>query len=272
LKPLDSTAGLARLLDFPASTLGALADSLEHGPLQHGITEGLLRAHVGSAAGDIHNAFRPLLHDGCTNAALAAFCRTLFLARKQVETAEKSVTLALSGPPVSGTPVIDTPTVVRSLFTEARSEVLIASYVFHSATDLLAPLAARHDADASFRVRIIVDLSHQRESPNEPLPVVEQRFVKRFLSNHWTGNRAPELWHDPRFSSHNTMGPSGVMHAKLVIIDRSAALVTSANFTTAAQNHNIEVGLQLRLPHQIQRLYHYFEGLIKTGQLKSLPT
>ncbi len=270
MNPPPPANGLDRLLDFPAPTLAALADSLQHGPLRHGITEGLLRPLLGSAATELATSLRSLTDSGCTLSALALFCRTLHAARQQAATTESSVNLALSGPPVSGSPVIDTPTVVRSLFSEARSEVLVASYVFHSAANLLAPLAARHDSDPGFRVRIVVDLSHQRQHPAEPLPIIEHRFLRSFLKDHWRGIRPPEIWHDPRFASPQPDGPSGVMHAKLVVIDRAAALVTSANFTAAAQERNIEAGLLIRQPRQVQRLLDYFDGLTTTGVLKAI--
>lgn len=61
---------------------------------------------------------------------------------------------------------------------------------------------------------------------------------------------------------------AGVMHAKVVLIDETAALVTSANFTAAAQSRNIEAGLLLRNSQHIVRLRSYFDCLIETGILK----
>ena len=58
------------------------------------------------------------------------------------------------------------------------------------------------------------------------------------------------------------------MHAKVVIIDAAAALVTSASFTEAAQNRNNEAGVSVRQIHQISRLRSYSEGLMETGTLR----
>jgi phosphatidylserine/phosphatidylglycerophosphate/cardiolipin synthase-like enzyme len=60
------------------------------------------------------------------------------------------------------------------------------------------------------------------------------------------------------------------MHAKVVIIDREVALVTSANFTEAAQNRNMEAGVIVRQRNQVVRLRSYFEGLIETRMLKQI--
>lgn len=84
------------------------------------------------------------------------------------------------------------------------------------------------------------------------------------------GTRQPEFWHDPRVFGDGDRKTGGVMHAKVVIIDAAAALVTSANFTEAAQSRNIEAGVVVRLPYQITSLRSYFEGLIKCGDLKAI--
>jgi phosphatidylserine/phosphatidylglycerophosphate/cardiolipin synthase-like enzyme len=52
-----------------------------------------------------------------------------------------------------------------------------------------------------------------------------------------------------------------------VVVDRSRALVTSANFTDAAQKRNIEAGVDLRHKPTAERIADYFRGLIATGQL-----
>ena len=99
-------------------------------------------------------------------------------------------------------------------------------------------------------------------------PAVDQRNEERIviICEAGPGGPLPVGHHGP-----GGPGPPGVMHAKLVVVDQSSALVTSANFTAAAQNHNIEAGLLLRHPHQVKRILSYFEGLMKLGKLKKLP-
>jgi len=57
------------------------------------------------------------------------------------------------------------------------------------------------------------------------------------------------------------------LHAKCVVIDRRVALITSANFTEAAQQRNIEAGVIVRYPLFVERLVGYFEGLKESKQL-----
>lgn len=258
------------LLDLPASTLWELGNALTNGSLRFGVSAGTLSPFVGSRSGDLALAFKGMIDAGCSTEALGRMCHLLHEARKRMEAAEKSVFPTLSGPEVPGTPVVSTPTMVRALFEEARQDVIVASYVFYQAEHILSPLAGKMNACPDFRVKIIVDLSHQREHEAEPLPIVANRFKARFLDSHWQGTRAPEFWHDPRVFEEEDRAKAGVMHAKVVIIDDQAALVTSANFTEAAQNRNIEAGVIVRHRHHVTCLRNFFEGLIGTGQLRRI--
>ena len=256
------------LMKLPSSTLAEMATSLRGGALRHGVTEGTLSAYAGGMAAELASGFRAMTQGGCTLEVLAGICGVLAEARRKVERLEEDTYLVLSGPEVAGTPVVDTATVVRTLFAEARRRVLISSYVFFDSNDLLAPLAERMAEDSAFEVRFVVDLSHQRRDATEPLPVVANRFRTQFLAKHWRCPREPEFWHDPRAFTLEDRKQSGVMHAKVVIIDDTAALITSANFTAAAQTRNIEAGLLLRNSPHVARLLNYFDGLIQWGWLR----
>lgn len=263
-------SNLTQILDLPASTMLELGNALRGGSLRYGVSAGMLSTFVGNRSGDLAAALQTILDDGCSTEALGTMCLLFHEARVRMETNENALYLALSGPEVPGTPVVSTPTVVRALFEEAKRDVIVASYVFHQCRDLLAPLAAKLDADPKFMVRLIVDLSHQRQHATEPLPIVANRFKKNFLNDAWEGTREPEFWHDPRVFEEQDRKKAGVMHAKVVIIDSEAALVTSANFTEAAQNRNIEAGLIVRHPLHVSRLRSFFEGLIDTRALRQI--
>ncbi|MCY2987319.1 MAG: phospholipase D-like domain-containing protein [Planctomycetota bacterium] len=58
------------------------------------------------------------------------------------------------------------------------------------------------------------------------------------------------------------------LHAKCVAVDREHAFVSSANFTEAAQERNIEVGLLLHCTRVAEQLTHHFDGLLDAGALK----
>ena len=52
----------------------------------------------------------------------------------------------------------------------------------------------------------------------------------------------PQVYYDPRSLAARGQVRSA-LHAKCVVVDGREALVTSANFTAAAQERNIELGL-----------------------------
>ena len=68
----------------------------------------------------------------------------------------------------------------------------------------------------------------------------------------------PRTEHDKRSS----------MHAKCVVVDHRHVFITSANFTEAAQQRNIEVGLLLDSPPVARRLEGFFETLLGEGMLR----
>jgi phosphatidylserine/phosphatidylglycerophosphate/cardiolipin synthase-like enzyme len=261
---------LSQLLDLPASTLLELGNALQGGALRFGVSTSSLHPFLGSRSVQLTAVIRDMLESGCNTETLGRWCHVLHEAKCRMETSEASIFLALSGPEVPGTPVVSTPTMVRALFEEARHDVIVTSYVFSHCRELLAPLAEKLDNRSDFKVRFIVDLSHQRRDQAEPLPIVANRFKAKFLADYWSGSREPEFWHDPRDFNEPDRSKSGVMHAKVVIIDSTAALVTSANFTEAAQNRNIEAGTLVRNSNQVSKLKSYFKGLIAIGVLRRI--
>lgn len=260
---------LSILLQFPASTLRDFAQSLRGGSLRHGVTAGLIQPFFGTKAAEVAGRLSAIAGLGCPPAVLAALADALASSQGATEVALRSVFPVLSGPAVPGVPVVATPTVVRGLFEEAKNRVLVSSYVFHDARELLAPLAERMDDDSGFEITIITDLSHERKN-DEPIPVVTNRFRQRFLTHSWPGKRIPNLWHDPRALLEPDRSKSGVMHAKTVIIDDCAAFVTSANFTEAAQERNIEAGILIRHPAHVRTLLEFFEGLMAMKHLVAI--
>ena len=66
-------------------------------------------------------------------------------------------------------------------------------------------------------------------------------YASMFRST-WPGHRMPEVFYDPR-SLASGPGKRMSLHAKCVVVDNRWAFVTSANFTEAAQQRNIEAGV-----------------------------
>ena len=97
-----------------------------------------------------------------------------------------------------------------------------------------------------------------------------RRFAERFLSQEWPGSRLPILFYDPR-SLEMDSSRRACLHAKCVLIDHEQAFVSSANFTEAAQQRNIEVGVLIRSRSFTTRLVEHFEAMASAGLLKPVP-
>lgn len=166
----------------------------------------------------------------------------------------------LSGPAVQGIPTRDTAAVVQSLLAAAEQDVLIIGYAFYKGAELFQVLHDRWTERPELRVRMIVDV---RRSINDTS--LDQQIVARFSSDfrkrQWPWTPKPCIFFDPR-ALHPNASERAAMHAKCVIIDQRICLITSANFTPAAQERNIEVGVLVRDAAQVHRLAEYFEGLI----------
>ncbi len=175
--------------------------------------------------------------------------------------------LVWSGPEVAGLESRETGAVVRELFARARRSLLVACYAIHGGRDLFRILAERMDREPGLQVRLVVDIKRKPGDRTMDCDLVS-RFAEDFRQRQWPGQRLPEVFYDPR-SLDLDLGRSerACMHAKCVVIDDEIAFVTSANFTEAAQQRNVELGLLVRQPVLAAGLRLRFEHLSAAGCL-----
>lgn len=179
------------------------------------------------------------------------------------------VDLVWSGPELPGAVTRETGSVVRELFAMAKKRVLVSSYALdkgEKARDLFGELAARMDAEPDLQVRLFVNIRREHGS-SAAESVIVREFRETFRKEIWPGSRLPEVFYDPR-SLEPGAGPKSCLHAKCVIIDDERAFVTSANFTEAAQERNIEAGVLVSDPTVAKALGWQFEGLVEAGTLR----
>jgi phosphatidylserine/phosphatidylglycerophosphate/cardiolipin synthase-like enzyme len=58
------------------------------------------------------------------------------------------------------------------------------------------------------------------------------------------------------------------LHAKCVVVDAQTVFVSSANFTEAAHERNIEIGLLLRSKLLAERIVRHFDVLVRERLLR----
>ena len=130
-------------------------------------------------------------------------------------------------------------------------------------------LANRMAAEPNLQVRFCVNLSPV-ESGGEAAAV--KRFLQAFQRFHWPDDcPLPAFYYDPR----TIIPPPALqhrLHARCVVVDSEHAFISSANFTEAAHERNIEVGVLLRSRSTATRLVGFFGHLISAGHLVPIPS
>ena len=159
--------------------------------------------------------------------------------------------------------------VLRQLFQKARERVLAVGFAVHQGRSVFKALARRLDEIETLKVTLCLDVRREPGSTSIDSQVVEA-FARDFIDNEWPGERRPEVFYDPRSLDASETSRSA-LHAKCVIVDGREALVTSANFTEAAQERNIELGLLVDSALVAERIERHFQGLIKRNYLERVP-
>lgn len=264
----QSASRFATLLQLPTSLLTALAASFENGPLGETLTLAGVRGIVGEAAPAVAAAFRELQAEGFSPGQIATLLRGFAAAAAATPKPSQLFDVVLSGPAVPGVPTSDTAAVMHTLLTHATREVLLVGYAVHNGRKLFEPLAASMQDNPALSVTICLDIRRPLVNVREAAEIVAT-FAREFRERHWPWAQLPRLYFDPRSLE---LGPERAsLHAKCVIVDRSIALVTSANFTDAAQWRNIEAGVEIRHEPTVCRLANYFQGLIDHGMFHEVP-
>ena len=162
----------------------------------------------------------------------------------------------------------DTRAVVDTLFARAERYVLVSTYVISDGQAVFARLAQRVRERPGLEVEMYLNIRPDMDAVDEAECVAN--FAASFARDHWPADVAPPaLYYDPESLR---LGPKRTtLHAKCVVVDGRWALVTSANFTEAAQERNIEAGVVLDHPRLAETLVARFRGLRDSRRLKRVP-
>jgi phosphatidylserine/phosphatidylglycerophosphate/cardiolipin synthase-like enzyme len=255
------------LVSLPDAALAALATAVEAGWLASSSPEAAFTSIVGEEGARVAEWLQQLESDGFTPKLSARLIAAVLAGRERDRMLMPE--LVMSGPDVAGVPTADTHSVVQSLFQQAESEVLIAGYAFYNGRALFDGLASRRVSNPNLRVTFHVDVP-RRHGDTSSADAIILRYSQDFRERHWPWTPQPEVYFDFRALEIDAKVRAS-LHAKVVIIDRRLLFIGSANFTEAAQQRNIEIGVLCSVPYLAERVGSYFEGLRKSGQLRRLP-
>lgn len=245
--PVAAAAG--RLADrLPAADIETLAGACSAGG------EGLARLRQRSASGVLRTAcdqLAGLTADGHSGDRIAGALLGASVAVRH-ERNHRRVDAVWTGPPSSVQTSRLTSAVVVDLIAAARTEILLVSYATQSESSVAEALrkASSDNVDITLLLERTADNPRYSGHPN-PFP----SLVARRLS--WP-------------AAQRESGAAS-MHAKLLVIDRSVALVGSANVTGSALTANLECGLLVTDGSIPSRLHAHVDSLVERGHLVVLP-
>ncbi|MCY2953146.1 MAG: DISARM system phospholipase D-like protein DrmC [Planctomycetota bacterium] len=201
---------------------------------------------------------------------IAALLELLCRDRSRRPQVEDAVTLVTTGPEAAGGTNRDTSVVVRELFAHARHSVFIAGYAVNQGQQVFQALADRMREQPHLEVRMFLDIQRGPGDRSAASELV-RRFADRFEKHQWPRDgRLPQVYYYYPRSLEMVVDKRSCLHAKCIVVDGEAAFVSSANFTEAAQERNIEVGLLIRSASIAGKLACHFEALVDCGFLQPL--
>lgn len=254
------------------SSLAGLSEALSAGRLRAPFTRMGLSAHVPEEHLDaVFKVLAELVADGMAPRHIARALQLLIAERDAAQRMSDRVQLVWSPPDLDEVSARDTSVVVQELFRRARSTVLICTFALDEkkkAEALFGELATRMDQEPSLNVRVFLNL-HRKHLDETPSEVLVREAAARIRDQVWPGKRLPAVFYDPR-SLEVEGHKRAVLHAKAVVVDGRLTLLTSANFTEAAHERNIEAGVLIDDARLAERVTRQFDRFVESRVLKAL--
>lgn len=254
------------LLRLPTYLRRRLAGALESGLLAPPYTPAAVRSACGASDGveAIVALLEDLAEKGISGSAAAHWIRTV----ERIEERRVRPDLVWSGPEVPGLHARDTRRAFEELLGGARRSVWASTYAYFDGPRAFEVMARRMEELPSLQVTLLLNIQ-RRWGDTTAADYLVRAFADRFWGTDWPGRSRPQVFYDPRALEMG--GPAGVLHAKAVVIDGEAVLITSANLTEAAFDRNIELGLLVRDAALATSVTRHFAVLIDRGLLLPLP-
>lgn len=200
-----------------------------------------------------------------TSEQVATLIESILQEREVYRSTEQSVIdLVTSGPEAPGVTSRDTSVVVREMFAHAKTSVVVIGYAVYQGQKVFESLARSMDSSPELQVEFYLNIS-RGDGDTTKSEILVSRFIERFKSHQWPpGSRLPTVYYDPRSISDDTPVRSS-LHAKCIVVDDADLFVSSANFTEAGQERNIEVGLRLNNIRLARKLVEHFRKMAEVG-------
>jgi phosphatidylserine/phosphatidylglycerophosphate/cardiolipin synthase-like enzyme len=255
------------LLSLAPSDLRALASAIGTGRLTPPYSGEALKRYVSRDTADHIASSLQTMHRLSESApAVAHSLELLALASARCTPASDLFDLVTTSPEVNGQTDRDTSVVVGDLFRNARESVLVAGYAVYQGQKVFQALANRMEEVPTLAVRMYLDVQRKPADTTCDSELV-RRFVHQFRAAQWpAGKHLPEIYYYPA-SLTQGQRTGAALHAKCIVVDGQSVYISSANFTEAAQQRNIEVGILVHSFDLADRVIRFFNGLVSAHEL-----
>lgn len=252
------------LLSLAPSELRALATSVRKGRVSAPYSAlSLQRMVQDDAAESVSSKLSFLSTSGMSSEALAACLELVADALSSRPPLEDLVDLVTTGPEAGGVANRSTAVVVSELFRGAEHSILVAGYAVHQGQRVFQALGNRMVQHPELETRMFLDVP-RKQGDTSSADALIARFVQQFKSSQWPkGMPLPNVYCCGQQIAQN--GKPGSLHAKCIVVDAEHVFVSSANFTEAAQERNIEVGLLIQSRALGERVRRFFDALVDSG-------
>jgi phosphatidylserine/phosphatidylglycerophosphate/cardiolipin synthase-like enzyme len=260
---------IGRFQKISDGDLREIALAIRSGRLSPPYTTIALKRIVSGDLADLAADLQSLAQAGFGVEQVAATLELIRADRQARPRVEDVLELVTTGPEVSGTANRDTSVVVRELFANARDSVLVAGYAIYQGQRVFQALANRMVEIPGLKVRMFLDIQ-RGHGDTTAAPELIRRFSASFRSDKWPKDRPlPDVFFDPRsLEIDPSRRPS--LHAKCVVVDGKEVFVSSANFTEAAQQRNLEIGVLIHSAQVANWVIRYFDELFSRRLLVSV--
>lgn len=224
-----------------------------------------VRAAVGPAYSEsTQEGLNLLAQQGITDQGVVTWLEAVEATRH--ETPRPS--LVWTGPEVVGLHARDTRCVFDELIGRAERSLWISTYAYFEGKRAFEVLAARMDAVQELQVHLLLNIKRGTQHASATEAVT--KAAKSLWAYNWPGKRRPRVFYFPE-SLADDREKKAVLHAKAIVRDEEEVLVTSANFTEAALDRNIELGVLLHDAPLARQVVRHYQRLVEEGRLCRLP-
>jgi hypothetical protein len=252
---------------LPRRSLLRIADDIKSGRITASVNSLTLRSlgHGDLAAGIVEDLISLF---GMVSESDHVAKILVMLAQREHKYVDDAIDMVWTGPETPGLVNRDTQVVVTDLFRLAKRRVMIAGFAVYEGRSIFQILAENMDSNPNLDVSLYLNISRKPGDTDTDEEVVA-KFSSNFFRYHWPATRRPKIFYYPGALDASSTEQS-VLHAKCIVIDGAQSFVTSANFTPAAQERNIEVGALIRSAAFSERLEHHFNALTATNIMRQI--